>query len=142
MMELLQKLYQEYAGWFLALSAFSVLSVIIMMTIGARMMARLPADYFINDARRRRHDSLSGYHPVLRYSLPALKNLLGFVFLAAGVALVFLPGQGVLMMLAGLALMNFPGKYAAERWLVRKSRVRRSIDWMRRKAGQGPLILE
>ena len=141
-MAFLQNLYEQYAGWFLALSALSLFSVVIMMTIGARMMARLPPDYFINDERRRRHDSLSAYHPVLRYSLPALKNLLGFVFLVVGVALLFLPGQGLLTMLAGLALMNFPGKYAAERWLVRKQSVRRSIDWMRRKAGEGPLILD
>ena len=48
------------------------------------------------------------------------------------------PGQGVLTILAGLLLMNFPGKYRLERWLVMRPGVMRALNWLRARRGQTP----
>lgn len=49
------------------------------------------------------------------------------------------PGQGVLMIIAGLVLLEFPGKFRLERWLVTRRHVWRSINWLRRRAGRPEL---
>ena len=40
----------------------------------------------------------------------ALKNVFGLGALVLGVLMLFLPGQGLLMVLVGISLLDFPGK--------------------------------
>ncbi|MDH3591762.1 MAG: hypothetical protein OER88_07785 [Planctomycetota bacterium] len=103
------------------------------------LLARMPADYFVADAPP--PDSWRGHHPVLRVTLIALKNALGVVLLLAGLAMLFLPGQGLLTILMGLMLVSFPGKRHAELWLVKRGAIHRAIDWIRKRAHQPPLRL-
>jgi hypothetical protein len=56
-----------------------------------------------------------------------------------GVAMLLLPGQGILTILIGLMLIDFPGKRRLERRLVQQPSVWRAINWMRAKAHQPPL---
>ena len=70
------------------------------------------------------------------------KNALGVVFVLAGVAMILLPGQGVLTILLGIMLTEFPGKYRFERWLVRRRAVLGAINWLRERAGRPPLIVD
>ena len=67
-----------------------------------------------------------------------LKNLLGAVLVALGVVMLFTPGQGILTLLAGLLLMNFPGKYRLECWLVQRPGVLRGMNWLRERHGEPP----
>ena len=70
-----------------------------------------------------------------------LKNTAGVVFLTAGVAMLVLPGQGLLTILLGLMLINFPGKRRFELALIRRRPVLKSVNWIRRRAGREPLIV-
>jgi putative transmembrane protein PGPGW len=67
------------------------------------------------------------------------KNLVGLAFVLAGVAMLVLPGQGILTIVIGLSLMNFPGKHVLERYIVQQPSILRAINWMRHRAGQPPL---
>ena len=58
-----------------------------------------------------------------------------------GVAMLLLPGQGILTILIGLMLLDFPGKRGLERRLVQQPAVWRAINWMRAKAHQPALEL-
>jgi hypothetical protein len=69
------------------------------------------------------------------------KSLLGYVFIAAGVLMLVLPGQGMLTILVGIILVDFPGKYRLERWIVTRRPVLRFINRLRRRAGRAPLVL-
>jgi hypothetical protein len=75
----------------------------------------------------------------MRRGLRFLKATLGVTFIIAGLAMLVLPGQGILTILVGMMLLNFPGKYQIERWLVTRRPVARSINWLRRRANKGPL---
>jgi hypothetical protein len=55
--------------------------------------------------------------------------------------MLFTPGQGILTILAGLLLMNFPGKYRLERWLVQRPGVLSSLNWLRTRRGKAPFRL-
>ena len=121
--------------WLVASSALTFVLSLIFVPI---LVARIPADYFTHT---RRHSTLwSSYHPVARLILLTLKNSLGLILVIAGIAMLVLPGQGLFTILAGIMLLNFPGKYRLERWLVSRPPVLRSINWLRRRTGYGPLL--
>ena len=69
-----------------------------------------------------------------------LLSLIGVLLVLIGLVLLFTPGQGLLTLIAGLLLMNFPGKYQLERWLVGRPGVLGALNWLRRRGGRGPLL--
>jgi hypothetical protein len=71
---------------------------------------------------------------MLRPLYLVVKNLIGFILILAGIAMLVLPGQGVLTIVVGMVLMNFPGKFRLERWLATRPPVWRSLNWLRKKA--------
>ncbi|MCB1677181.1 MAG: hypothetical protein KDI16_00685 [Halioglobus sp.] len=117
-------------------SALSVLSLVATLIGVPWVVARLPSDYF---ARPRRSSwRLSPDAPVPALLLGLLKNLLGALLVLLGLVLLVTPGQGVLTLLAGLLLMNFPGKYQLERWLVMRPGVLRGLNWLRARQRERP----
>ena len=101
------------------------------------LMTRLPDDYFLETDRAVRPSRAR--HGALYWSWRVLKNLFGAVLLLSGFVMLFTPGQGVLTMLAGLWLMDLPGKRRCELSLIRRPKVLASINWIRQKAGELPL---
>ena len=59
----------------------------------------------------------------------------------AGIIMLALPGQGILTILVGLMLVDFPGKYGAERWVVGQRSVLKGINWIRTKSGKPRLVV-
>ena len=102
------------------------------------ILVRLPADYF--DTRTPRH-WMKDHHPLLRLVGLVVKNLIGAVFLLAGFAMLFLPGQGLLTMLIGISLMDFPRKRELEAKMVGQPTLLGVINTMRQKFHKPPLSL-
>lgn len=103
------------------------------------LVARLPVDYFASP--RRHPPPWCARHPGLTLFYHLVKNVLGVLFLVGGFIMLFTPGQGLLSLLIGVSLTDFPGKYRLERALVSRPGVARAVQWMRRKAGREPLQL-
>ncbi len=100
------------------------------------VVTRLPADYFDHQKREAWHRK--GGEPPAALLLGLLKNIVGALLLALGVVMLVTPGQGLLTILVGLLLMNFPGKYRLERWLVQRPGVLKSLNWLRKRRGVPP----
>lgn len=105
------------------------------------VLVRLPADYFRGEQY---HTWFGDRHPLLRWSWKIGKNLCGVGLVIAGIVLSLpgVPGQGILTILLGLMLVDFPGRRKLEQRLVRWPRVRRSIDRLRVRFGRQPLVLD
>ena len=103
------------------------------------LVARIPPDYFLHDHRSVAHGA--GGRRWVHWVWMAGKNIFGLACLFFGALMLVLPGQGVLTILLGVVLLDFPGKYRLEMWMVRRKGVLRSINWIRRKAGVPPLQL-
>jgi hypothetical protein len=119
----------------------TTVSIVLFVTSVAGipwLVSRLPADYF------KRGDPLlhSVRQPSLRVALRIAKNILGVVLLAAGLAMLVLPGQGVLTLIVALVLIDFPGKRELERRLVSRPRVLRTLNRLRRRSGREPLVID
>jgi hypothetical protein len=125
----------EHAGW---LVAGSVLSLVISVVLGPALILRLPSGYFTY--RHRQAVAAERRHPVLHLVLTGTKNVIGALFVLAGLLLLVLPGQGIITLLAGAIIMNYPGKFQFERWLVRRPRVLPALNWLRTKYGREPLL--
>jgi hypothetical protein len=100
------------------------------------VVARLPADYF-NQSQRAVWREWGG-EPWFALLLGGIKNLVGALLALLGVVMLVTPGQGLLTLLVGLLLMNFPGKYRLERWLVGRRGVLTALNWLRRRGGHPP----
>lgn len=116
-------------------SVFMFVGTLIAIPI---ILMRLPADYF--DIRKPR-PWMENHHPILRLVGHIVKNVVGAIFLFAGFLMLFLPGQGVLTMLIGLSLIEFPGKRRLEAKIVGQSTVLSTINAMRAKFDKPPLII-
>lgn len=119
------------------LGAISLVAFILTLVALPIVVIYLPEDYFVRE--RRLPVIRSPRHPAVWALLAAAKNVLGIVFVLAGLAMLVLPGQGLITVLIGLGLMNFPGKYRLEQRLVCRPGVRRFLDRVREKAGKPPL---
>jgi hypothetical protein len=100
------------------------------------VVARLPEDYFVR--AHRPSDWVKS--PRVRMEWLILKNVLGIVLLSAGIAMLVFPGQGLLTIVLGLMLMDFPGKAWLLNRVARQPNVLKSINWMRRKSGRPPML--
>lgn len=102
-----------------------------------RLVARLPVDYFVGERRPSRPASR---HPFVSFAWRLLRNVLGIGFVLAGLAMLVLPGQGILTLLIGIAMTDFPGKRRIQRRFVAQRHVRKSLQWLRERAGVEPLV--
>ena len=104
------------------------------------LVTRIPADYFSYP-----HRSGASYprkSQGFRWVWLIAKNVVGVALLFFGTLMLVLPGQGILTLLIALTLLDFPGKFRMQQWLVGRKGVLQSINWVRQRAGQDPLILE
>ena len=122
--------------WLWTLSLVTFFGTIIAIPM---MVVRMPQDYFLYDRSDLRE--YRKQHPVFRLFSVILKNLLGVLFIVAGIIMLFIPGQGVLTILIGMTLVSFPRKRALEIRLVRRPSVLRAVNWIRHRSGKDPIIL-
>lgn len=111
----------------------SVASLVLLLLLLPPVVSRLPADYFVKKRGEQRRTGARSWLAFIG------KNALGVLFLIAGVAMLVLPGQGVLTVLVGLLLVDFPGKRKLELKLVRRPRVLKFLNRMREKRGKPAL---
>ena len=116
------------------LGAFSLLSFIGSLIAIPVVLVKIPADYFIEKPQLKRRNRLAVAGLII-------KNILGIIFLLAGILMLFLPGQGLLTILIGVSFLDFPGKRALEIRIIRRPQVQRAINWLRHKSERPPLLI-
>jgi hypothetical protein len=122
---------------------FLILPIIIIVTTFATfasismLLISLPPDYF---SRKKRVSRIK--NPVLRLLLRLVQNVCGAVFLIAGFIMLFTPGPGILSVLVGIILCDFPGKRRVERKIVALPRVLSMINRIRARYNRPLLILD
>jgi len=128
-----------FDSWLAWVAVASVVTFIATLIIVPVLLVRLPPDYFVEEERQ--NMPLGIKQPAVRTMLIIAKNILGVVLTLGGIAMLVMPGQGILSILIGISLIDFPGKFKLERKLVCRGPVHRSINWIRTKAGREPIIV-
>ena len=112
-----------------SLGIFSILAVLASVVLVPRFLARLPPDY------------LQASKPAESPSvlLRVLRNLFGVVLILLGIAMLVLPGQGLLTLLVGVLLVDFPGKQQLVRRILSRPKVLSVVNKLRGHRGAAPL---
>ena len=119
--------------------AISLATVIVSFVAVPIVIRRMPYDYFLENSSGA--EDIREQHPVLRVVFLILKNLIGGILAIGGLIMFLTPGQGVLTLLIGLLLMDFPGKRGLEIRLMKLKPVKKTVDWIRSKGEKPPLVL-
>jgi hypothetical protein len=108
---------------------------ILTFLFGVALALWLPADYFVREQAR------PTSHPAGRLAARILKNLAGWILLPLGVlmALPLVPGPGLVFILLGVSLADFPGKRRLEERLLGYSPVLQAVNRMRQRFGRAPI---
>jgi hypothetical protein len=120
------------------LTALSVVFFIGSLIAIPFILVRLPTDFFDTRVPRR---WMEDHHPVFRLLGHVVKNVVGAIFLFAGFLMLFLPGQGILTMLIGVTMLDFPGKRKLEARMIGQPAVLNTINNMRQKFRKPPLTI-
>ena len=105
------------------------------------LLVKLPPTYFHSSHDR---DFWTDRHRAVRWGGLIVKNIFGAVLVLLGIVMSLpgVPGQGLLTILLGVMLLDFPGKRRLEQKLLSRPRVLQTINHLRRKFGKPPLVLD
>ena len=100
-------------------------------------VVKLPADYFIQQRQPRSNSRTSVSH----WAQFLLRNTLALALIGLGIVLSLpgIPGQGLLTILLGIMLSDFPGKERLERKIVSYPKVLDALNRLRQRFGKPPL---
>ena len=112
----------------------TLLALSIVMFVGSLLaipwiIRKLPPDHFTR--------------PPVQHSLKTkiLRNALGALLVAAGIAMLVLPGQGIIAILFGLSIMDLRVKDNIIRRLLCQKKIQEGVQRIRSKAGKQPLTI-
>jgi hypothetical protein len=110
---------------------FSLIAVVASLILVPKYLARLPCDYLISEE----------HHRASRSSVPlrVVKNLLGLVLVTLGALMLVLPGQGLITLMVGVMLLDFPGKQKLLQRALGQRNVLGAVNGLRQRAGKPPL---
>jgi hypothetical protein len=113
----------------------------VSLAIVSFIMVKIPPNYFQKDQPR---ELWSDKPPAIRFLGVFAKNLLGVILVVLGILMSIpgVPGQGILTILLGIMLLDFPGKRNLEHKLVSRPQVHSAINKLRRRFGKPELVLD
>jgi archaellum biogenesis protein FlaJ (TadC family) len=117
-----------------------VITVVISFPVALIILIRLPSDYFCTSDIKTAQDAR---HPIFVGIGIVLKNFLGAILIVIGVILSVpgLPGQGLLTALAGVFLLDFPGKRRLLYKILGRPPVLYALNRLRTKFSRPPLVV-
>ena len=124
---------ENHAALFSGLALFSLVMFVFSLIAIPLVFVMLPPDYLT------RPEQGGGPTGWLRWVYWVVKNLIGSIFIVAGIIMLLIPGQGLLSILIGLILIHFPGKRKLIKRIMGRPKILRSVNAIRAKAGKAPL---
>ena len=118
----------------------AVVTFVVATGIVSFVVVKLPATYFHPDHDR---DVLKDKPPAIRWAGIIGKNLAGVILIVLGVVMSLpgIPGPGLVTILFGVMLVDFPGRRRLEHKLVSQQRVQQAINNLRKRFGKKPIKL-
>jgi hypothetical protein len=121
-------------------AAIFVVSFFANLGIVTWILVKLPADHF---SKSRKTKFWAGPRPWIHAAKVIGKNIAGVLLVALGIVLSLpgVPGQGLLTVLLGIMLLDFPGRHRLEQKLLSKPSIVNSINKLRGRFGKKALEL-
>jgi len=115
-------------------------SFLVNLGIVSAILVKLPADHF---SKSRKTKFWAGPRPAIHAAKVIGKNIAGVLLVALGIVLSLpgVPGQGLLTVLLGIMLLDFPGRHRLEQKLLSKPSIVNTINRLRERFDKPPLQL-
>lgn len=136
------------AGWLPELTwrnvGLGVLVVVVTFVVATGVVSfvvvKLPATYFHPNHDR---EILKDKSPAIRWAGVIGKNLAGVILVVLGVVMSLpgIPGPGLVTILFGVMLVDFPGRRTLEHKIVSRPSVQKTINNLRKRFGKKPIKL-
>lgn len=126
---------------FLIGAAIFVATLLVSLAVVTIVLVKIPPDHF----KKGHHTRFwSGPRPALRATGIIGKNILGILLVVLGIILSIpgVPGQGLLTVLLGIMLLDFPGKSSLEQKLLNRPGIVNTINRVRERFNKPPLELD
>lgn len=121
----------EHLSTILWMTGIFVVGMMIVTAIVGVVLVRIPADFFSQS--KRKADRKSG---------SVIRNIAGWLLIAAGVVMLLLPGPGMLVILMGVMLADFPGKQRLITWIISRGMILKTANRLRARFNKSPLIID
>ena len=121
--------------WAVGIWALTTVATLVLV---AGVVATLPVTYF----RDPTEPAGTAGTPAAQVVRRTVRNILGVVLIVAGLLLSVpgVPGQGLLTLLAGVVLVDFPGRHRVARAIARWRGVLPAMNHLRARLGRPPLL--
>lgn len=117
-------------GHAFSISVVSLAMLLVSIILVPVFVQSLPADYF----KKRKIRAKPAWIPFpLHILYLVVKNIVGIVLILLGLAMLVLPGQGLITLIIGIILTDIPGERKAFLFILRKTPVLKAMNWLRKK---------
>lgn len=119
----------------LVMGAVSVLGMALVVAATHLVVRQMPIDYFRNRNAEIGH---AGGSKAGRTAKEIGRNVAGVLLFIAGIVMMLTPGPGVLALLLGLILVDFPGRRRLLTRIAKGRKMREKLNGMRRRVHREP----
>ncbi len=119
--------------------AMVIVPAVISVVIAAIVMVKMPENYFSSHYQA---DFMPNTPWLARWGAVIIKNIVGFILILAGIAMLVGPGQGILTILIGIILVDIPGKRPIEAKIIKRPNVLYAVNKLRKRYNKPPLIMD
>jgi len=135
MLDFITQATADYQHYFIWVGVVSFVVFVVSLLLTPFLLGKIPQDYFVHTNQHKVEINHLGHLVVV-----IIRTLIGFVLLVAGIIMLVTPGQGVISILLGLFLMEFPGKRKLELKLINHEPTFKALNWLRSKANKPPFV--
>lgn len=122
----------DYTLFVSAAAAVSIALMILSCAATPWFVASLPSDYL--------QPKVSGSRTYSLFNILILvfRNIVGLALIILGLIMMVTPGPGLIGLLVGVSLAEFPGKHRILISIAIQPDVFKSLNWMRMRHGKAP----
>lgn len=131
----MQTFLHQYGSIITLLGVVSTGTFFLSLLIIPWILSRLKDDFFLH---LHEHTKKEDEHPVIFILLRLLRYFFGTLLVLAGFLMLFLPGQGLLTIILGTSLLDFPGKKILIDTVISWSSIQKALNWVREKENLPP----
>lgn len=122
----------QYKLLFSSFAILGVLLLVISLVATPWLISRLPNDYLIKAGLR---EKPRGF---IRTVIYCVRAVIGLILVILGFVLMLTPGPGLVVLIVGISLAEFPGKERLLVSIATQPSVLKSLNWMRTRRGKQP----
>jgi len=133
MLDFITQATADYQHYFIWVGVVSFIVFVVSLLLTPFLLGKIPQEYFVHTNQHKVEINHLGHLVVV-----IIRTLIGFVLLVAGIIMLVTPGQGIISILLGLFLMEFPGKRKLELKIINHEPTFKALNWLRSKANKPP----